>query len=88
MRDQIETIQAEFPFYGYRRIHHHLERLKGLTVNEKKIIRIMRECGFKSSHLERVQGEDHRLKSLIWLCAQFTSWKAPSTGSTRSGLRT
>lgn len=41
----IERVQAEFPFYGYRRVHEHLERLEGITVNEKKIRRIMRKYG-------------------------------------------
>lgn len=48
IRDRIEAVQAKFSFYGYRRIHHHLERLEGLTVNEKRIIRIMRENGLKA----------------------------------------
>lgn len=48
VRDRIEAVQAEFPFYGYRRIHHHLERLNGITVNEKRILRIMRENGLKA----------------------------------------
>jgi putative transposase len=50
-RDLIEKVQAEFPFYGYRRVHHHLERLVGVTINEKKIRRIM---------------DDYGLKALIW----------------------
>ena len=45
VRDQIEKVQAEFPFYGYRRIHEDLERIKNITVNEKKILRIMRQYG-------------------------------------------
>lgn len=48
IRDRIEAIQAEFPFYGHRRIHEHLERLDGITVNKKKILKIMREHGLKA----------------------------------------
>lgn len=48
MRDLIERVQAEFPFYGYRRIHEHLELRMGVTVNEKKILRIMRKFGLKA----------------------------------------
>lgn len=48
IRDKIESVQAKFPFYGHRRIHEHLERLDGLTVNKKKILRIMREHGLKA----------------------------------------
>lgn len=44
MRDKIEAIQAEFPRYGYRRIHEWLKR-GGLRVNGKRIRRIMREYG-------------------------------------------
>lgn len=44
LRDKIETIQAIFPRYGYRRLRHHLAR-EGLIVNEKRIRRVMREYG-------------------------------------------
>lgn len=44
LRDRIEKIQAEFPGYGYRRIQKHLER-EGLSVNAKRIRRVMRENG-------------------------------------------
>lgn len=41
-------MQAEFPFYGHRRVHEWLERKRGITVNEKKILRIMRDFGLKA----------------------------------------
>jgi putative transposase len=44
----IERVQAQFGFYGYRRIHEHLERLEGVTVNEKRIRRIMRKFGLRA----------------------------------------
>ena len=44
LRDRIEAIQAEFPRYGYRRLHRQLER-DGVMANEKRIRRIMREYG-------------------------------------------
>ena len=47
-RDLIENVQAEFPFYGYRRIHKWLERKQGVTINEKKILRIMQDFGLKA----------------------------------------
>lgn len=47
-RDLIEKVQAEFPFYGHRRIHEHLEKRMGVTINEKKILRIMDEYGLKA----------------------------------------
>jgi hypothetical protein len=40
LRDMIEAVQAEFPFYGYRRVHEHLERHSGLTVNKKRLQRV------------------------------------------------
>ena len=45
LRDRIESIQAEFPYYGYRRVHEHLEKYEGLTVNKKRIQRVMQEHG-------------------------------------------
>lgn len=48
MRDLIEAVQAEFPFYGYRRIHAHLERISKVTVNGKKILRVMRKFGLRA----------------------------------------
>lgn len=44
LRDQIETIHAMFPRYGYRRVKRYLLR-EGLKVNEKRIRRVMREYG-------------------------------------------
>lgn len=44
LRDLIEEIQIEFPRYGYRRVQKHLAR-EGLTVNAKRIRRVMREYG-------------------------------------------
>lgn len=48
MRDLIEEVQAEFPFYGYRRLHEWLERKRGITINEKRILRIMRKYGLRA----------------------------------------
>jgi putative transposase len=48
LRDQIENVQAEFPFYGYRRVHEHLERHCGVTVNKKRLQRVMRENGLRA----------------------------------------
>lgn len=48
LRDQIEKVQAEFPFYGYRRVHEHLERHCGVTVNKKRLQRVMRENGLRA----------------------------------------
>ena len=48
MRELIEEVQAEFPFYGYRRLHEWLERKRGITINEKRILRIMKKYGLKA----------------------------------------
>lgn len=44
LRDRIESIQVEFPGYGYRRIKAHMAR-EGLVINWKRIRRVMREYG-------------------------------------------
>jgi putative transposase len=41
-------VQTEFPFYGYRRVHEWLERKRGITINEKRILRIMKKFGLKA----------------------------------------
>jgi transposase InsO family protein len=48
VRDLIEKVQAEFPFYGYRRVHVHLERKHGVTINGKRILRVMRKYGLRA----------------------------------------
>lgn len=47
IKEQIEQIQLDFPYYGYRNITHAMERI-GQTHNHKKILRIMRKHGLKS----------------------------------------
>ena len=42
LQDHIERIALEFPRYGYRRITHQLKR-EGVTVNHKRVLRVMRE---------------------------------------------
>jgi transposase InsO family protein len=42
LRDRIETICAEFPRYGYRRVTAQLRR-ESRPVNHKKVLRLMRE---------------------------------------------
>lgn len=48
IRDLVEKVQSEFPFYGYRRVHEHLEKRLGITVNKKKLQAIMRKYGLKA----------------------------------------
>lgn len=47
LRDRIESLQVEFPGYGYRRVMEHF-RLQGERVNHKRIKRIMREFSLYS----------------------------------------
>lgn len=47
IKETIEQIQLEFPYYGYRTITAQLKR-QGQTLNHKKIQRIMKEYGLKS----------------------------------------
>jgi putative transposase len=42
LRDSIEKITLDWPHYGYRRVRAELER-QGISVNHKKVARIMRE---------------------------------------------
>ena len=42
IRDRIETLKAEHPFWGYRRIWAHLRFTEGFVVNRKRILRLMR----------------------------------------------
>lgn len=41
---EIDEIYTEFPFYGYRKILHVLQR-RGYEVNHKRVARLMREMG-------------------------------------------
>ena len=46
LRDQIDAIHAEFPGYGYRRIHQELIR-RGQVINAKRIRRVMSQFGLR-----------------------------------------
>jgi putative transposase len=48
VRELIESVQTEFPFYGYRRLHEWLERKRGVTINEKRVLRIMKKYALKA----------------------------------------
>lgn len=41
LRDEIQRIALEFPFYGYRRMTEELQR-RGHDVNRKRVLRLMR----------------------------------------------
>lgn len=46
LREQIEAVLAEFPSYGYRRIHEELVR-RGRNINSKRIRRVMAKFGLR-----------------------------------------
>ena len=64
LRDQIERIILEFPGYGYRRVTHALAR-EGMSVNHKRVLRIMREesllCHLKKRFVVRTTDSRHGL---------------------------
>ena len=39
---RIQALKAEHPFWGYRRCWAHLRYVEGLTVNKKRVLRVMR----------------------------------------------
>ena len=43
---KIRAIARRFPFYGYRRVTHALRR-KGIVVNHKKVLKLMRNMGIQ-----------------------------------------
>ena len=47
--DKIEKIHMEHPDKGYRRIHDDLERYHDIKVNDKRVLRICRKKGIKST---------------------------------------
>lgn len=49
MADQIEKIHEEYPDKGYRRIRDDLERYYGIKANDKRVLRICRSLGIKST---------------------------------------
>ena len=43
LRPRIQELKAEHPFWGYRRIWAYLPFIEGLSVNKKRVLRVMRE---------------------------------------------
>ena len=41
--NQIQSLKLEHPFWGYRRIWAYLKYRQGLTVNRKRVLRLMKE---------------------------------------------
>lgn len=47
IKDLIDQIHLEYPYYGYRPLKHELAR-RGIVLNHKKVLRIMRKYGLLS----------------------------------------
>ena len=47
LRVMIESVQAEFPAYGYRRLREHFLK-QGVTINHKRFKRVMKEFNLYS----------------------------------------
>jgi transposase InsO family protein len=54
--ERIERVHLENPDKGYRRIHDDLKRIYGIDCNEKRILRICRSLGIKSTIKYRPAG--------------------------------
>ena len=58
LRDKIEKIHFEFPFYGYRRVQKYLLKEMCIRINHKRIRRVMKEfelnCFLKKAHFKTV----------------------------------
>jgi len=42
---RIQTLKAEHPFWGYRRMWAHLRFVDGPQINKKRVLRLMRQHG-------------------------------------------
>ncbi len=47
LKQMIETVHEDFPYYGYRRIHEHILKTTGEIINEKKIRRVMKKFNLR-----------------------------------------
>jgi transposase InsO family protein len=61
--ERIQALKAEHPFWGYRRIWAHLRFVDKLTVNKKRIFRLMREAGLAVKPNLRLRAKRTSLKS-------------------------
>lgn len=52
VKDLIDSVHIEFPYYGYRMLHEELGR-RGILMNEKKIRRIQRKFGLFAYRIRR-----------------------------------
>ncbi len=55
--NQIQALKADHPFWGYRRIWAYLKYRQGLTINRKRIYRLMKENGLLVSANTRLKAK-------------------------------
>jgi transposase InsO family protein len=62
--ERIQALKAEHPFWGYRRIWAHLRFIDSLTINKKRVLRLMRahDCLVKSSRVLKAKRTPPRQK--------------------------
>ena len=78
LRNEIQGIALEFPFYGYRRITKELHR-REILANHKRVLRMMREdnllCRRKRAFKPVTTDSDHSLQDLSQSCQRSgCSW--------------
>jgi len=85
--EQIVVACGEKPAYGYRRVAWRLQRKKGLCVNRKRVLRVMRERGLlvRSRRLRaRRKKEWGRVQAAqpnqIWQTDMTKIWAGPTVG--------
>jgi putative transposase len=85
--EQIVVACGEKPAYGYRRVAWWLQRKKGLAVNRKRVLRVMRERGLlvRSRRLRaRRKKEWSRVEvaepNQIWQSDMTKIWAGPAVG--------
>ena len=60
LMNKIDELYTEMPFYGSPKITKHLQLVEGLTVNHKKIERLMRKMGISAIRPQRnTRSEEH-----------------------------
>lgn len=50
IKNQIDEIYTKYPFYGYRKITHEINKQRKEAINHKRVARYMREMGLQAIH--------------------------------------
>jgi putative transposase len=66
LKELIDSVHIDFPYYGYRMLHHELEN-RGHSINEKRIRRIQRKFGLFATMVRKfVRTTDSKHKFRIY----------------------